>query len=80
MQQQRTCAGLVALYLAGAFALPAVASPAPADTPNSTGLKAAEMVDLSPDNWAYPAIEVLVDRYHIMGGFPDKTFRGNQTV
>ncbi len=38
------------------------------------------MVDLAPDNWAYPAIEVLMDRYHIMGGFPDHTFRGNDLV
>lgn len=60
---------------------PVVATPAsPSGAGVSGGQKAAQMVDLSPDNWAYPAIEILMDRYHIMGGFPDHTFRGNATV
>lgn len=42
--------------------------------------KAAQMVDLSPNHWAFPAIKNLVDKYKVMGGYPDLTFRGTQPV
>lgn len=41
---------------------------------------ADEMRDLSPNHWAYKAIEQLMLRYGVMAGFPDDTFRGDKTV
>ncbi|MBI6545733.1 MAG: S-layer homology domain-containing protein [Cyanobacteria bacterium NC_groundwater_1444_Ag_S-0.65um_54_12] len=43
-------------------------------------IRAAQMVDLAPNHWAYTAIQILMERYRIMSGFPDKTFRGNKAV
>lgn len=66
----------IALAMAGALGLvaaPMFAAPAFAAT-------AAEMQDLPPDHWAYRAIQQLVERYGVMEGFPDMTFRGTKTV
>ena len=66
----------IALAIAGALGLaigPFAAAPAEAAT-------AAEMQDLPQDHWAYRAIEQLVERYGVMEGFPDMTFRGTKTV
>lgn len=38
-----------------------------------------DMKDLRADHWAYNAIKELVDKYDIMSGFPDGTFRGART-
>lgn len=39
-----------------------------------------EMSDLSPEHWAYQAIQALMEKYQIVEGYPDKTFRGNRTL
>lgn len=39
-----------------------------------------ELTDVGPDHWAYRAIALLIDRYGVMDGFPDRTFRGDQPV
>lgn len=36
--------------------------------------------DLERSHWAAEAIEQLVDKYGIMSGYPDKTFRGQRTL
>lgn len=38
-----------------------------------------DMRDVRSDHWAYNAIKELVDRYDVMSGFPDNTFRGART-
>lgn len=52
------------------FATPALAQP----------LTAAELRDLPPNHWAYRAVQQLVERYGVMGGYPDATFRGDRAV
>lgn len=44
------------------------------------GPKAANLTDVPPNHWAYGAIRVLMERYRIMGSFPDNTFRGEKVV
>jgi hypothetical protein len=65
-----------ALVLASTTALlvGGIAAPAMAMTPVS------ELKDVSPDHWAYNAIQTLVEKYQVMEGFPDRTFRGNKTL
>ena len=65
-----------ALALAGALGLVI----APFATTPALAVTAAEMQDLPPDHWAYRAIEALTERYGVMEGFPDSTFRGTKTV
>lgn len=69
----------MALTVTVAIALGACASllaPAPA----SAQMKAAQLLDVGPNHWAYGAIQTLMEKYRIMSGFPDKTFRGQRTV
>lgn len=66
-----------ALALAGTVVLgqqALMAEPAAALTPVS------ELRDVSPDHWAYNAIQTLIEKYQVMEGFPDKTFRGSKTL
>ena len=51
-----------------------------APTQAVAAVSAAEMQDLPSNHWAYRAIRDLVERYGVMEGFPDRTFRGNKTV
>lgn len=67
-------AAFLASSLAFGVLLAAVAPAAQAFTP------ANEMVDLSPEHWAYRAIQELMEKYQVVEGYPDKTFRGNRTL
>ncbi|MGE5707203.1 MAG: iron uptake porin, partial [Bacteroidota bacterium] len=69
MEKRKSCLCL-ALALVGI--LPA--GPIWAFTPTS------ELTDVSPDHWAYNSIKTLVDRYQVMEGFNDNTFRGAKYV
>jgi Carbohydrate-selective porin, OprB family/S-layer homology domain len=37
-----------------------------------------ELSDLTPEHWAYKYVKSLNDRYNLLTGYPDNTFRGNQ--
>ncbi len=39
-----------------------------------------ELEDVSPDDWAFEALQGLVERYGCIAGYPDGTFRGNQAM
>jgi hypothetical protein len=55
----------------------------PTDDP-PTGLETInnvdELIDITPDHWAYKAVKTLMERYGILSGYSDKTFRGNQPL
>ncbi len=40
----------------------------------------SRLVDVKPTDWAFTALQSLVDRYACIAGNPDRTFRGNQAV
>ncbi|UBF24504.1 iron uptake porin [Kovacikia minuta CCNUW1] len=40
----------------------------------------AELSDVHPTDWAFQALQTLVDRYGILTGYPDGTFRGNRPL
>src|SRR3989338_6206792 len=62
------------LAAAIAASLPLAPLPAMAFTPVS------ELKDVTPDHWAYAAIQSLIEKYEVMEGFPDKSFRGPKTL
>ncbi|HEY9900047.1 MAG TPA: S-layer homology domain-containing protein [Pantanalinema sp.] len=64
----------IALAAAGAAVL------APSAAWAQAPVKAAQLIDLAPNHWAYGAIQSLVDKYRVMGGYPDMTFRGQKAV
>jgi hypothetical protein len=40
----------------------------------------SRLIDVKPTDWAFTALQSLVDRYACIAGNPDRTFRGNQAV
>lgn len=42
--------------------------------------RVSELVDVDPNVWAYKALKELVEKYDVLEGYPDKTFKGNRNV
>lgn len=40
----------------------------------------ADMADVRVDHWAFAAIQAVVEKYGIMEGFPDRTFKGQRNL
>lgn len=40
----------------------------------------SQLSDVQPTDWAFRAVQSLVDRYGCIVGYPDRTFRGNQAI
>ena len=40
----------------------------------------SQLSDVQPTDWAYQALRVLMERYNVISGFPDGTFKGNRPV
>ncbi|MDX1917609.1 MAG: iron uptake porin [Candidatus Caenarcaniphilales bacterium] len=40
--------------------------------------RVSELVDVDPNVWAYKALKELVEKYDVLEGYPDKTFKGNK--
>ncbi len=40
----------------------------------------SQLRDVSPTDWSYEALRGLVDRYGCISGFPNQTYRGNQSL
>ena len=48
--------------------------------PAMAASKVSDMQDLDTSHWAYKAIQQCVEKYQIMEGFPDNSFKGGRTV
>ncbi|MBU6427723.1 MAG: S-layer homology domain-containing protein, partial [Cyanobacteria bacterium REEB65] len=71
---------LLGLAAPNGYATEAFAATDSAAASASTFTPVGEFTDVSPDHWAYLAIKKLVEKYHIMEGFPDNTFRGTRPI
>lgn len=40
----------------------------------------SQLSDVQPTYWAFQALQLLVERYGIIAGYPDSTFRGNRAM
>ncbi len=40
----------------------------------------SQLADVQPDDWAFQALQSLVERYGVIAGYPDSTFRGNRAL
>ncbi|NDJ23379.1 iron uptake porin [Nostoc sp. B(2019)] len=40
----------------------------------------SELADIQPTDWAFQSFQSLVERYGVITGYPDRTFRGNQAM
>ena len=40
----------------------------------------SQLADVQPTDWAFQALQSLVERYGCIAGYPDKTYRGNRAL
>ena len=40
----------------------------------------SQLTDVKPSDWAFTALQALVERYGCIAGYPDKTYRGNRAM
>ncbi|MGJ3244826.1 MAG: iron uptake porin [Elainellaceae cyanobacterium] len=40
----------------------------------------AQLTDVQPTDWAFQALQSLVERYGVIAGYPDQTFRGDRPL
>ncbi len=40
----------------------------------------SQLSDVKPTDWAFQALQSLVERYGCIAGYPDKTYRGNKSI
>jgi S-layer homology domain len=40
----------------------------------------SQLKDVSPTDWAYKALQSLVERYGCIAGYPNSTYRGNRAI
>jgi hypothetical protein len=86
---------LVGMFWAAGAIAPANAQSAPVNPLAQVGAYSAEGVssaeldqvtsvsqlsDVKPTDWAFQALQSLVERYGCIVGYPDKTFRGNRAM
>jgi hypothetical protein len=73
-------------YLSFLIATPAIAiapsaTPAIATDPAMAQVTSvSQLTDIKPTDWAYQALQSLIERYGCIAGYPDKTYRGNRAL
>ena len=40
----------------------------------------SQLSDIKPSDWAFQALQSLVERYGCIAGYPDATYRGNRAL
>ncbi|HEY9301337.1 MAG TPA: iron uptake porin, partial [Phormidium sp.] len=40
----------------------------------------SQLSDVQPTDWAFQALQSLVERYGCIEGYPDRTYRGNRAI
>jgi Carbohydrate-selective porin, OprB family/S-layer homology domain len=58
--------------------LDAASEMAPASLDQVTSV--SQLSDVKPTDWAFQALQSLVERYGCIAGYPDKTYRGNRSL
>jgi hypothetical protein len=65
-----------------AIAVPATAGELPQTSPNHLAqvTSVSQLSDVQPTDWAFQALQSLVERYGCIAGYPDGTYRGNRAL
>jgi hypothetical protein len=83
---------LAQVPIPGDLAISASPTAAPADTtsdlksasvpanPMAQVTSVSQLSDVRPTDWAFQALQSLVERYGCIAGYPDKTYRGNRAM
>lgn len=71
-------AGAIALFPVGSAALAAELDQLDRDADRVTAID--QLSDVKPTDWAFPAVQSLVERYQCFGAYPDHTFQGHRAL
>ena len=52
----------------------------PTEDPMAQVTSVSQLSDVKPGDWAFQALQTLVERYGVVVGYPDGTFRGNRPL
>jgi hypothetical protein len=69
---------LLPLVAIGLFASPTIAAAPPEAMVPVTSV--AQLSDVRPTDWAFQALQGLVERYGCVAGYPNKTYRGDRAL
>jgi Carbohydrate-selective porin, OprB family/S-layer homology domain len=61
------------------WTIPAIALPAQLAQSSQTPT-VSQLFDVAPNDWAYQALQSLVERYSCIAGYPDATYRGDRSL
>ncbi|WP_404783709.1 iron uptake porin [Altericista sp. CCNU0014] len=71
-------AGSLCLFGFATASVPVHALPSPDSLDQVTSV--SQLSDVQPTDWAFQALQSLVERYGCIAGYPDGTFRGNRAA
>lgn len=76
---KKLLAGSAAVGVAACFSVEALAQTAqPQQLAQVTSI--SQLSDVQPTDWAFAALQSLVERYGCIAGYPDSTYRGNRAM
>lgn len=77
-----TSENILSENLSGNFQENDVREPAPTDATNGMEqvTSVSQLDDVKPTDWAFNALQNLVERYGCIAGYPDGSFRGNRAI
>ena len=64
----------------GAMAIEPTEPPIWESDPMAQVTSVSQLSDVQPTDWAFQALQSLVERYGCIAGYPDGTYRGNQAT
>lgn len=53
---------------------------APTATFENQFTSVSQLSDVQPTDWAFQALQSLIERYGVIAGYPDGTYRGNRAI
>lgn len=53
---------------------------APTATVEDQVTSVSQLLDVQPTDWAFSALQSLIERYGVIAGYPDNTYRGNRAM
>ncbi|MGB3636575.1 MAG: iron uptake porin, partial [Rivularia sp. (in: cyanobacteria)] len=66
--------------LSSCFCFLSITSPVKAESGMSQVTNVNQLSDVQPTDWAFQALQSLVERYGCIAGYPNGTFRGNRAM
>ncbi|MCU0550173.1 MAG: iron uptake porin [Leptolyngbya sp. Prado105] len=72
--------GCFGLSLISAIAMTLSSRVATASEPMTQVASVSQLSDVKPTDWAFQALQSLVERYGCIAGYPDQTYRGNRAL